>query len=239
MEQLFVSIAVPQFEETIITAGKFNSPFGVEPRDFWDRVSGSRSLLFQTQPQDLVGLMASHRIANTNLILRAMLVNGYFADTGLDNNEQPSAAFMLEYLPSDDLSIAGTYWYGPEFDKQVGEKLHFVNAQIIWFMTDRFLLAGECQHASTDSPTGVLDWRGFLALANYDLSETFRCFVQWSLLNDRGGFQTGTAEKTEEINVGFDWYLHPQVEVRSEYRHDYRPVRGDRDHWDAHLTFGF
>jgi hypothetical protein len=239
IEQMFISFMFPQFDETILTAGKFNAPFGAEPRDFWNRVSASRSLLFRRQPQDLVGLMLTHRIGETDVYLRPMLVNGYFAETGFDNNEEPSLALMVEYKPTDDLSIAGTYWHGPELDDNVSDKLQFVDAHIRWNLTDAFSVAGEYQFGTTRSPTGPLDWYGYLALANYDFSDQFRVFVQWSLLNDRDGFQTGRVEQADEINVGFGWYIHSMVELRAEYRHDYRPAQGDLDHWDAHLAFGY
>ena len=238
MEQLFLSVALPDHEETIFTAGKFNSPFGVEPRDFWDRVSASRSLLFRAQPQDLIGVMVTHRIPDTNLYFRPMVVNG-FGDTGFDNNEQPSWALMTEYSPGDCLSIGATYWDGPENNSQVGDKLSFVDAHIIWQMTCDFSLAGEYLHASNESMGSDLDWTGYLVLANYDVCDAFRIFAQWSVLDDRDAYQTGVAERRREVNAGFGWYLHPLVEIRAEYRHDYRPISGDRDPYSAHITFGF
>ena len=237
MEQMFLSVVLPNRNESILTVGKFNSPFGVEPRDFWNRVSASRSLLFRRQPQDLIGLMLTHRVADTNLIVRPMVISG-LVDSGFDNNEQPSLAIMTEYRPSDAFSLAATYWNGPEMDRQVGEKLQFVDAHVIWHLNPCFLVAGEYLHGSTESSNGMLDWQGFLALTNWDLNEQFRLFAQYSLFDDRDGFLTGASETRKEANVGFGWYLHPLVEVRGGYRHDYRPG-GDRDNWDLHVTFGY
>lgn len=238
MEQMFVSVVLPNDNESILTIGKFNSPFGLEPRDFWNRVSASRSLLFRRLPQDLLGLMLTHRVENTNLTLRPMVVSG-LVDSGFDNNEQPSLAIMAEYRPSDEFSLAATYWHGPEMDRQVGDKLKFIDAHIIWYPQPCFSLSGEYFRGATESSSGMLDWQGFLALANWDLNKKLRIFSQYSLFDDRDGFQTGVIESRKEVNVGFGWYLHPLVEIRGGYRHDYRPVTGDRDNWDLHLTFGY
>ncbi len=238
MEQLYLSFLLPNYQETILTVGKFNSPFGVEPRDFWNRVSASRSLLFRRQPQDLIGAMITHPIADKRIILRPMLVSG-LVNTGFDNNEQPSLAMMVEFRPHEHFSLAGTYWHGPEMDQRVGDKLYFVDVQATWYLTQCLSLAGEYLQGATESDAGSLDWRGFLALTNWDWNEKFRMFAQYSLFDDRDGFQTGVAESRQQASIGFGWYIYSLVEVRGEYRHDDRPVTGDSENWDLHLTFGF
>lgn len=237
IEQLFLSVVLPHTQETIFTAGKFNSPFGVERRDFWNRLTDSPSLLFFAQPLDLVGLMLTHRVLDKGLIFRPMIVNGW--NNNLDINEQPSLALMLEYDPCEKLRLAITSWRGPEFPQRVGDKLYFVEAQAVWYVVPEFSLSGEFLYGNTESPLGRLDWHGFLALGNYDINERWHVFVQWSLLDDSDAYLTGVAEQRQEIDSGFGWYLHQGVEVRSRYRHDFRPHSGDRDQFLAHVTFGY
>ena len=55
LEEAFVSLLVSEDSQTILTLGKFHADIGVEPRDFWDRLTGTTSLLFAAEPQDLVG----------------------------------------------------------------------------------------------------------------------------------------------------------------------------------------
>jgi hypothetical protein len=76
IEQAFLSIVLHEKTETLLTVGKFNAPFGTEQRDFWDRLTGTVSLLFYAQPQDLTGIMLTQPVGDTGITLKPFLVNG-------------------------------------------------------------------------------------------------------------------------------------------------------------------
>jgi hypothetical protein len=244
LEQLFVSILFPCHNDAILTLGKFNAPFGVERRDFWDRVTGSASLLFYAQPRDLTGIMVTQPCERADLTLRAFVVNGF--DHNLDINQQPSIGFMAEHHMCPDFSVALTNWWGPEFDGDNDHKLYFAEAQATWQTTPDLSLCGEVLYGTTSSPHGRLDYNGYLLIVSYALCDTWRLFGQWSDLNDHGGFILGGDARAQEVSVGLGWFLHRHVEARFEYRHDFNRDRSgpgshteDVDELSAHLTFGY
>src|SRR5439155_12656340 len=106
LEQGFVSMRLFDDAGTLLTIGKFNANFGVEPRDFWDRRTGTTSLLFSAQPQDLIGVMVTQPIGDTGLTLRPFVSADF--QGGWNFDQTPSAGLMAEYKPNKDLSFAVT-----------------------------------------------------------------------------------------------------------------------------------
>ena len=130
LDQLFISFLFPEWNDAIFTAGKFNAPYGIEQHQFWERQTGSTSLLFNAQPEDLTGVMFTNRWDATNLTFRSFVVNGFDVDP--DNNQQPSIGMMVEYRPKKNLTFAWTNWWGPELPNDNADKLFFTEAQAIW-----------------------------------------------------------------------------------------------------------
>ena len=73
LEQCYVSALLSDRTRTLLTVGKFNTNFGLEPRDFWDRTTGTTSLLFGAQPQDMVGFMVSQPLGDSGVTLRPFM----------------------------------------------------------------------------------------------------------------------------------------------------------------------
>ncbi|HEY7118667.1 MAG TPA: outer membrane beta-barrel protein [Tepidisphaeraceae bacterium] len=119
LEQAFVSVLLSEQGGTIFTAGKFNANFGVEARDFWNRYTGTTSLLFAAQPQDLIGLMLTQPVGDTGLKVRGFLTNGF--QGRFDFDQVPSGGITIEYRPHHDLRLALTNWVGPGFVKPYEE----------------------------------------------------------------------------------------------------------------------
>jgi hypothetical protein len=247
VEQLFLSVMLPDKNETIVTAGKFNSPFGIERRDFWDRVTGSTSLLFDVQPEDLVGIMVTHPVPCLNMVLRPFVVNGF--NQNLDVNQQPSLGLMIEQKPCPCLSLAVTNWWGPEFSNDNHDILYFLEAKATWH-SGPASLASEVLYARTTTDE-VEWWRGAAVIGSYDLNDRVRLFSQWSWLDDPFGLATSSPQLTHQVSAGLAYYLHPHVELRFEYRHDFRSASTDAEYASqfdggknidmisAHATFGY
>lgn len=236
IEQLFLSTIVLPEHETVLTMGKFNAPFGVEARDFWDRWGGSTSLLFRRVPRDLTGIIVTQPIADTGITLQPMLINGI--DDDLDVNSTPSGGLVAAWQPCESLRVAWTNIYGPEMadDNENNQYLTLLEAE--YDVNPALSVAAEFLYATTETDTGSMDWYGAAAFANYDVNARWRVFGRWSYLNDRDGYLTGSPGDSQEIGVGVGIYIHPLVELRAEYRHDF--VDGDDD--DSvltHATFGF
>jgi len=217
IEQLFLSVMLPE-TDTICTFGKFNTPFGIEPRDFWNRVTGTVSLLFPARPEDLTGVMITQPFPDYNLVVRPMVVNGF--NQNIDVNQQPSVALMVEYKPWECLSMAVTNWYGAENYDDNHDHLYFIDGQVKWCVNCRTKLQAECLFARTESPWGVFRWSGAVVIGTYDWNEKIRLFAQWSMLDDPQWWLTPVSQEIQEFNIGFSYFLHPHVEIRTEYRHD-------------------
>lgn len=110
-EQLFTTILLSPDNGTLLTVGKFNSPFGAEKRDFWDRYTGTPSLLFRAQPEDLRGVLLTAAVGKTNITLRPFVVSGFNDDPSVPS--QVSGGLQIEYQPSEKFNIAMTNWIGP------------------------------------------------------------------------------------------------------------------------------
>ncbi len=243
VEQLFVSILYPDCHDAILTVGKFDPPFGIERRDFWNRQTTAMSLLFFAQPESLVGMMWTQPFPELNLTFRPFVVNGW--DDNLDNNQQPSLGMMVEYQPCKCLSLATTNWWGPEFADDNEHKLFFTEEQAIWNPTSRLTVSSEFLYGTTESPSGPLNWTGYAFIVSQSLCERWRVFVQWSQLSDPNGYISGTAEHAREIDGGFSYYLDKHVEARFGYQHNWsRPLAAlagldQTDEISANLTFGY
>lgn len=217
--------------------GKFNSPFGVEARDFWDWLAGSSSLHFKAQPRDLTGLMLTQRIAETGVKVRSVLVNGF--DLNLDNNAQPTIGAMIEYAPSHNVSLAVTNWYGPEGSTENGEQMYLVIAKATIHLTQQLVIDLQYVNGDNQLNSGDQKWDGYLLQANYDLSDQWRVYGRWSYIDDEGGFVTGVDQQTQEVSGGMGFYLTHDIEFRVEYRHDFRRTLPDIDSVQTHVTFRF
>jgi hypothetical protein len=113
LQQAFVTADLSEKTGTLLTVGKFNSPFGVEPRNAWDRLGGTTSLLFGAEPQDLLGVMFTQPLGDTRITARPFVVTDFQGRSNLQG--PPSGGLMLEYRPSHELDFALTNWIGPGF----------------------------------------------------------------------------------------------------------------------------
>ncbi len=113
LEQAFVTVKLSEHDQTLLTVGKFNAFFGVEPRNAWDRLSGTTSLLFGAEPQDLLGVMITQPIGATGITLKPFVVTGFEGRSNL--NEPPSAGLLVQYHPVHEWAFSITNWVGPGF----------------------------------------------------------------------------------------------------------------------------
>ena len=122
LEQGYASALLSEQSQSLLTIGKFNANFGVEARDFWNRTTGTTSLLFGAQPQDLVGAMLTLPIGDSGVKVRPFISADFQGSFYFD--QPPSAGVMVEYRPNQDWSLALTNWVGPGFVLFGGEPLH-------------------------------------------------------------------------------------------------------------------
>jgi hypothetical protein len=121
VEQLYVSTRPSEDYAGIITVGKFNTNFGVEERDFWQRSHGTTSLLFGAQPQDLVGIIASLPLGSTGVTLRPFV--GLDFQGQPEFNQSPLGGLQVQYKPTSELRLSWTNLAGPGVVMYEGEPL--------------------------------------------------------------------------------------------------------------------
>jgi hypothetical protein len=262
IEQAFATAELSEQAGTLLTAGKFNADFGIEPRNEWDRLTGTPGLLFGAQPQDLVGAMITQPIGSTALSLKPFVALHFQGNANCD--QPPSGGVLLDYAPSDTLRVLLTNWIGPGFtpteqdDDEYNDNsaeydttnwtgpeiygtesglLYFEDANIQWNPTPDLTLAAEGLFAATQylDETG---WSGAMVLANYDITDRWRIFGRWSYLNDNQGLITGAAEQHHELSAGVGFQVIAGLELRGEYRHDFAPS-GNLDTLSGHLIFSY
>jgi hypothetical protein len=114
VEQAFLTLELSEKSQTLLTVGKFNASFGVEPRNAWDRFGGTTGLLFGAQPQDLGGVMLTQPIGDGNVKLRPFITTNFEGHAEIKHSA-PLAGLLAEYRPNDNLRVAFTNMVGPGF----------------------------------------------------------------------------------------------------------------------------
>ncbi len=159
LEQAFATAKASEKFQTLITAGKFNANFGVEPRNAWDRLGGTTSLLFGAEPQDLLGVMVTQPLGNSGLTVRPFVVSGFQGTSNF--NQPPSGGATIEYHTTERFSWSVTNWVGPGVEevngngKTVGDGYSYGYTDPPDDSDDE---ADEYDYSSTAYTVG--DWRG-------------------------------------------------------------------------------
>jgi hypothetical protein len=260
LEQAYVSILLSDKYQTMLTAGRFDANFGVEPRDYWNRLTGTASLLFGAQPQQLTGAMITQPLGTSGFKIQPFVTAG-FQDSNVPGS--PSVGVTLDYSAHSDFRISATNWFGPGFvwgetsgsyyesgnavenwwgpslDAVNGGSLYFFDAKAIWHPRPELTLCGEYLYANNFSSKGRYEWDGVMFLGNYDINDRFRVFGRWSFLNDPQWIVTANIQRRHEISAGLAYQFYHQVETRVEYRHDFSTSLPGQDIVSINLSFGF
>ena len=234
LEQGYASLLLNPAQGSILTVGKFNANFGIEGRDFWNRTTGTTSLLFGAQPQDLVGVMLTLPIGDTGIKLRPFLTEDFQGQFYF--NQSPNAGMNLGYQPTHDLSFGvtgmtgpgfvlfggrpihspyprGDYgddysvspvanWQGPNLFAESGGTMYFVEVKAAWQIRPDLRLSAEFLQEHTRTSSGSWGWYGFLAQADYDLTDRLHCFARWSYLDDHNWLVTGVFQRRKKRAEG-------------------------------------
>jgi hypothetical protein len=258
LEQAFVSADVWPKAGTLISVGKFNANIGVEPRNAWDRFGGTTSLLFGAEPEDLVGVMLTQPLGDTGITLRPVVATDFEGHYDID--KPPSGGLIAEYRPAHQLSMELTNWVGPGYDlampqyndysygnwtgpnidddRTVGT-LYLADGHVTWQPTADLTLSAEGLLAMNGRSAQQVAWSGFMALANYDVTDKLRVFARWSYLNDNVWLVTGYTQICSEGSGGAAYEFLPGAEIRGEFRHDVSNVSSSINSVSVHITFGY
>jgi len=256
-------------EASVLTIGKFNARFGVEGREFWDRSTGTASLLFGAQPQDIVGGMLTLPIADTGWKVRPFISLDFQGQ--LEFDQPPSGGVKLDYSVTDDLRLSLTNWVGPGIVLHGGEEieppyprggygsasgvignwqgpflraerrgtLYFTDASATWSARPDLRLSGEVLLGTTGSRGERFGWWGALAMVEFDVTDRLHVYGRTSYLEDDDWLITGFYQRRYEVSLGGGYDIFDGVEVRLEYRHDWSDSQPDVHMVSSHLSFTF
>jgi hypothetical protein len=269
LRQGYISTRLSNKVDAIFTIGKFNANFGVEPRDFWNRSTGTTSLLFGAQPQDIVGMMLTYPLGD-DIKLRPFISADFQGDYNFD--QSPAAGIRIDYQPHADWMISLTQWVGPGFVLMGGRPLdppyplegygehpeevianwqgphlmaeqagtlYFVDANATWRVFPDLTLAGEFLLGTTNSSSGTWGWHGWMGLARFDVTDHLHAFGRFCYLDDPDWLITGFFQTRREVSCGFGYEILDDVEIRGEYRHDFSNAYDDVDTLSIHLTLTY
>jgi hypothetical protein len=261
LEQAFFSVLLAPENGTILSVGKFNAPWGIEGRDYWDRTTGTISLLFRAQPQDLTGVMLTHPLGKSGVILRPFAALGF--DDMASLNDSLAGGLMVEYRPSDALSLAATGWYGPgiappsdpnpygssiwtltnawsgpHFESDGGH-VQFLDLSANWHARRDLTVGAEYLVARSSNPGEDVNWNGVLVLVNYDLDDRWRIFTHYSYLHDPDGAVTEVAQRRQAAAIGVGFRPQRNVDFTLEYRYDASDALEDLNTVTINGSFGF
>jgi hypothetical protein len=131
-------------------------------------------------------------------------------------------------------------WTGPEIDNDaIQGTLYLADGHVTWLPTPDLTLSAEGLLAMDGSSAQRPGWSGFMALANYDITDRLRAFAQWSYLNDNRWFVTSYIQIMSEGSGGLAYQFLPGAEIRGEFRHDVSNKFGSINSVSIHVTFGY
>jgi len=199
-----------------LIGGKFTTLAGVEYSNPTSNTNFSRSLLFFAEPLTHTGLRATWAATST-LNLIAGLNNGWNITSTSYGSK--TAEFGVAFTPTKQLALNLQGYFGkvPGYDAE-RSFLDFVGT---YTLTDALSFALSYDWGKQQQKAGPdLDWDGVAAYVNYAFNSQWRISVRAEYLNDRDGFNTGTAQKLKEATVTFGFAPVKSFELRIEGRYD-------------------
>jgi hypothetical protein len=204
-----------------IKAGKFVTTAGAEVIEPWANPNFSRSLLFGLAiPFTHTGGLISYPVTD-KVTLAGGLVEGW--DNVDDNNNSPTFLTNAAWTVSDQVSLAGTFIYGPEQTNNIGHKRALGDLVATIKPIDPLTLLLNYDYGNEDKAAldgGSAEWQGFAAVAQYNFTDRFSLALRGEWFEDSDGARTGTQqvlyEGTATAKYLVTQHLYGQVEMRRD-----------------------
>jgi hypothetical protein len=204
-----------------VIAGKFVTLAGAEVIAPTGNTNFSRSLLFFAEPLTHTGIRATYAVSDTlNVIVGAN--NGWNLTSTSYGSKTGEVG--VAFTPNKIFSLAAQAYMGKV--QAYGANRTLVDAVATYNATSAlsFVLSydwGKQQQADVNGFSSPdLKWDGAAGYVNYAFSDQWRVSVRGEWLNDKDGFNTGTAQKVKEGTVTFGFSPVKSFELRIEGRYD-------------------
>jgi putative OmpL-like beta-barrel porin-2 len=204
-----------------IKGGKFVTTAGAEVIEPWLNPNFSRSLLFGLAiPFTHTGGLVSYPVTD-KFSVGGGIVLGW--DNVADNNDSPSFLANSSWIVTDQVSLAGTFIYGPEQTDHSGRKRGLGDLVATIKPTDAltFLLNydyGNEQKAALDGSSA--EWQGFAAIGSYNFTDRFSMALRGEWFEDSDGARTGAAQTLWEWTATAKYLVTQHLYGQAELRRD-------------------
>ena len=220
--QAFVQYAKGQW--TLI-GGKFLTLVGAEVIAPTGNTNFSRSLTFYAEPLTHTGVRATFA-ASDQLSLIMGVNNGW--NIVHDNNTSKTIELGASFAPNKMWSFALQGYVGKEPVSSTQDATRSIADFVgTWNATDALTVILNYDWGRQDSFPGTdpttttnASWTTGALYLNYAINPAWRVSVRTELLNDKGGFVTGTVQKIKEGTVTLGWMPMKSFELRLEGRYD-------------------
>ena len=199
-----------------VIGGKFTTLAGEEYSNPTNNTNFSRSLLFFAEPLTHTGVRATWAATST-LSLIAGVNNGW--NTTSTSYGSKTAEVGAAFTPTKQLSLNLQGYFGkvPGYDAERS----FVDFVGTYNLTDALSFSLSYDWGKQQQKTGPdLDWDGVAAYVNYAFNTQWRVSLRAEYLDDKDGFNTGTAQKLKEGTITFGFSPVKSFELRIEGRYD-------------------
>ena len=204
-----------------VIGGRFLTLAGAESENPSLNTNFSRSLLYFAEPITHTGLRATY--AATDTLSVVVGINDGWNTTSTSYGSKTGELAVL-FTPSKTTALTAQAYVGKDSAYDATRALVDIvgtyNATSSLSLILNFDWGRQEQQPAlgTDRPT--LQWDGLAGYVNYAFNDQWRISLRGEYLDDKGGFVTGTAQKTEEGTITAGYSPMKSFELRLEGRYD-------------------
>jgi hypothetical protein len=199
-----------------LIGGTFTTLAGEEYSNPSLNTNFSRSLLYFSEPQTHTGVRATWAVTDTLSVI-AGVNNGW--NTTSTSYGPKTAELGVALTPSRQFSFNLQGYFGKDPGYEAERSL--IDFFGTWNVTEALSLVLSYDSGSQQQLNGpTLDWSGAAAYVNYAFNSRWRISVRGEYLDDKDGYNTGTAQTLKEGTVTFGFAAARNFELRLEGRYD-------------------
>ena len=226
-----------------VIGGRFLTLVGAESESPALNTNFSRSLVYFAEPITHTGLRATYAATDTVSVIAGInegwntISNSYSSKTG-------ELAFL--YTPNKIVSFSAQGYVGKDsaYDatRTLIDLIATYNATESLTLILNYDRGQQQQRPALDTDRPNLNWNAVAGYVNYAFNSQWRVSLRGEVLDDQGGFVTGTAETIEEGTATLGYAPVKSFEARLEARYDtsnkatFEYKTPDTDSFDAHQT---
>jgi hypothetical protein len=226
-----------------IIGGRYLTLAGSESENPALDTSFSRGLVYYSEPITHTGFRATYAVTDTISVI-AGVNEGW--NTSSNSYGSKTGELSLLYTPNKIFSVTGEAYVGkdPDYDatRALLDVIATYNATSSLTLIVNYAWGEQQQRPTLGGGRPNLDWNGVAVFVNYAFNSQWRIALRGEVLDDQGGFVTGTPETIEEGTITAGYSPAKSFELRLEARYDtsnkatFEYKTPDTETFDAHQT---